>query len=179
VAKKKEPAEGAENEEKKGGGKLKLIAMVLPTLLLVAGGVYFFVLAPKSSSAAATPKASSTASSDASGESGSDDPSGDSPEPSSTYKPGKVVSVDPVTVNLANGHFLKVGLGLQQTAAVTEDVSPAPAVDALITEFSGKTVSELSSQAGRDAAKKELTKKVSKAYEGEVYKIFYNSFVMN
>jgi flagellar FliL protein len=182
MAKKKDDAEGAEGEEKKGGlgGKLKLLAMILPTVLLIGGAVYFFVLAPKSSATTATAKASTTAAAtDGSTDPGSDSGADSGSIDTSTLVAGKVLSVDAVTVNLANGHFLKVGVGLQETADVSEDVSPAPAIDCMITEFSGKTVDQLATQAGRDAAKKELTLKIYKAYEKKVYKVYYNSFVMN
>jgi flagellar FliL protein len=182
MAKKKDDAaEGADGEAKKGGGlggKLKLVALILPTVLLIAGAVYFFVLAPKSTAAGANAKASASASADASGD-GSGDGSGDEAVPSSTYAPGKLLAVDPVTINLANGHFLKVGLALQFTADAGEEVAGSQSLDCLITEFSGKTVDELATQAGRDAAKKDLLKKIKKVYEKKVYEIYYTSFVMN
>jgi len=180
VAKKKdEAAEGAEEGEKKGGGmggKLKLVAMILPTVLLVVGAVYFLVLAPKGGDSAAKPKASTSAAA----ADGTTDPSAEEDStPTSTFLPGKVVSVDPITINLANGHFLKVAVGLQASADAGEEVSSSKAIDALITEFSGKTVDELATQAGRDAAKKILVKQLKKLYEKKVYDLYWTTFVMN
>jgi flagellar FliL protein len=190
MAKKKDD-EAAEDGEAKGGmSKIKLIAIILPVLLIVGGGVYFFVLAPKSdSSTKATASASATADSggdgsgdsggDGSGDGSTDSSEEDTPVASSTYVAGATVAVDPVTINLAGGHFLTVGLLLQATADAGEEVPPGKAADCLITEFSGKTVDEIATKEGRDAAKKELLKAIKKAYEKKVYLIYYTSFVMN
>jgi flagellar protein FliL len=45
-----------------------------------------------------------------------------SPEASATEapKPGPVVQLEPLTLNLADGHYLKLGLALQVTEAVAE-----------------------------------------------------------
>jgi len=177
MAKKKDEAEGADEDEKKGGlGKiLKLVALILPTVLLIVGAVYFLVLAPASDSA--DPGSASSTSAKATS---TDDPEADpAAEPAPTEVAGKLVTVDPITINLANGHYLKVGLALQATADAGEEVSGSKAMDALITEFSGKTVDELATQEGRDAAKKALTKLIKKAYEKKVYLIFWTTFVMN
>jgi flagellar protein FliL len=133
----------------KGGGKLKLIIAAV-ALVALLGGVYQFVLAPKGAKAAAPPKPTA----------------------------GAVVKLDPITVNLAGGHFLKLGFSLQATADAGEDVSGGKALDAAIEEFSGRTVAELSSRAGRDKAKADLVKTVSKLYEDKVYDIYFTDFVM-
>ena len=60
-------------------------------------------------------------------------PKGDaSRAPPPKPKPGAVVKLDPITVNLAAGHFLKLGLSLQASADAGEDVSGAKALDAAI-----------------------------------------------
>jgi flagellar FliL protein len=180
MAKKKDDAtEGAEEGEKKGGmgGKLKLVAMILPTVLLIVGAVYFLVLAPSGGDTAA--KGKTAASATAAGEEGGEDGSEEDPAPSSTYVEGKLVTVDPITINLANGHYLKVGIALQATADAGEEVSGAKAMDALIAEFSNKTVDELATLEGREAAKKALVKQVKKLYEKKVYEIYWTLFVMN
>jgi flagellar FliL protein len=169
-------ATDGDGDKKKGGmsGKIKLIAMILPTLLLIGGAVYMFVLKPSGSTGAETAAKSSAAAS-ADGTDGGDETD---PTPTSTFVAGKIIAMDTITINLANGHFLKVGLGLQATADAGEEVTTSKAMDAAITEFSGKTVDELATQAGRDAAKKDLTKAIKKAYEKKVYEIFYTTFVM-
>lgn len=185
-------ADGSAGEDgKKGllGGKLKLIAIILPVLLVAIGaGVYFVAISGGKSSET---KTSASASKDC--EEGAEDcedsaaaqdeeTASDSEEestPASTEKPGEVVTVDPVTINLAAGHYLKVGLAMQATADAGEHVPPGIAADALITQFSGKTVEELSSEEGREEAKKELLKSVKKLYHHKVYEIYYTTYVMN
>jgi len=156
-------ADDTGEEGGKKGGKLKLIAIVLPVLLLVGGGVYFFVLAPGSDS-------ETSASASAHGEKST---------PSPPPVPGAVVEVAPVTINLAGGHYLKVGLALQATKDAGEEVPPGKAADALITQFSGRTVDELATAEGREAAKKELLTAIAHTYEEKVYEIYFTTFVMN
>src|SRR2546423_782225 len=93
-------------------------------------------------------------------------------------EPGKVVPLDAVTMNLAEGHFLKLKLSLQATADAAEAPDGSKALDIAIDQFSNRTVGELSSNAARDAAKAELRKKVSEAYEGEVMDVYFTEFVM-
>jgi flagellar FliL protein len=93
-------------------------------------------------------------------------------------KPGIVVVLAPVTVNLTDGHFLKISIALQATDAVSEDVDGSKALDILISQFSNRSVAELSSNAAREEAKKQLTEKISKAYDEEIYAIYFTEFVM-
>jgi flagellar protein FliL len=164
-----------EDEGKAGlGGKLKLIAMILPTVLLVVGGLYFFVLAPKGDGAETKAKAKSSSSAKANAGKEDTEEAEDTP-----HDPGELVAVEPITVNLANGHYLQVGLALQATKDAGEEVSPAKAKDAIISQFSGKTVDELATASARESAKKSLTKAIKKLYEQKVYEIYYTAFVMN
>ena len=87
----------AEADETKGGGRKKLVVLVLVTVVALAA-VYMLVLKPKGDG---KPHAA--------------------PKPT----PGAVVKLDPITVNLAAGHFLKLGLSLQASADAGEDVSGA------------------------------------------------------
>jgi flagellar FliL protein len=87
-----------------------------------------------------------------------------------------------LTINLADGHYLKLGFALQETAdAGTEAIDTSEAINLAIDEYTGKTVAELSTAKGRDAAKDELLQKIEKAYtEDKVQKvmdIYYTSFV--
>ena len=92
--------------------------------------------------------------------------------------PGAVVKLDPITINLAAGHFLKLGLSLQATADAGEDVSGAKALDAAIDLFSGRTVDSLARRDGREKAKAALIKEISDRYENKVYDIYFTDFVM-
>jgi flagellar protein FliL len=161
---KKDPDEATGGDGAKKGGKLKLILIIVPVLLLVVGAaVYFLVLKPSSNTTAA-PAAGTE---------------GEASTPTSTWVAGKIVTIDPITINLANGHYLQLGLALQATADAGEEVTPAKALDAAITQFSNNTVDELATQEGREAAKKELTKAIKEAYEKKVYEVYYTTFVMN
>jgi flagellar protein FliL len=138
-------------KEAKGGSKVKLIIMVLPTVLLIVGAVYFLFLKP---SAPATP----------------------APEPPPV--PGAVVKLEPISINLAGGHYLKLGFSLQATASAGEEVAGAKALDKAIALYSGKTIQELSSKDGRERTKKELIAQVKEAYEKKVYDVYFTEYVM-
>jgi flagellar protein FliL len=92
--------------------------------------------------------------------------------------PGAVVKLDEITINLAGGHFLKLGLSLQATANAGEDVSGAKALDAAIDLFSNKTIKDLATREGRESAKAALVKRVSELYEGKVYDLYFTDYVM-
>ena len=91
---------------------------------------------------------------------------------------GKVVPLDAITMNLAEGHFLKLKISLQATADAKAEPDGSKALDIAIDQLSNRTVAELSSNAARDQAKAELRKKVSEAYEGEVMDVYFTEFVM-
>jgi flagellar FliL protein len=131
-----------------GGGRKKMIIIAV-VAVVAAAAVYLLVLKPKD--AAAGP-----------------------PKPT----PGAVVKLDPITVNLAAGHFLKLGLSLQASADAGEDVSGAKALDAAIELFSGRTVESLAKSDGREKAKAALIKEVADRYENKVYDIYFTDFVM-
>jgi flagellar FliL protein len=76
--------------------------------------------------------------------------------------PGAVITVDPVAVNLAGGGYLKVGVGLQLTAAAGEKVDVAKAQDLLISTFSMARPADVNGS--RDALKAALEKKIVAAY---------------
>ncbi|GAA3448153.1 flagellar basal body-associated FliL family protein [Planomonospora venezuelensis] len=93
-------------------------------------------------------------------------------------EPGAVAALDAITINLADGHFLKLKLALQATAEVHEAPDGSKALDLAIDQFSNKAVDELSSDKARNLAKQELLEKVEKAYEGEIMNIYFTEFVM-
>src|SRR5947208_11442496 len=65
-------------------------------------------------------------------------------------EPGKVVPLDAVTMNLAEGHFLKLKISLQATAKAAELPDGSKALDIAIDQFSNRSVAELSSNEARD-----------------------------
>jgi flagellar FliL protein len=96
---------------------------------------------------------------------------------------GAVVSIDDtLTVNLADGHYLKFGFALQMTeAAGHEEIDTSQALNLAIEAYTGRPVAELSTEAGRNKIKAELLEKIEKAYEVEeqqmVMDLYYTSFV--
>lgn len=92
-------------------------------------------------------------------------------------KPGAVVSLDPITINLGGSHYLKLGLALQVTADTAETPDGSKALDLAIEEYTGMDIAKLSTLKGREHAKDELLKEVKEAYEGEVMDIYFTQFV--
>jgi flagellar FliL protein len=131
--------------------KKKLIIIVLAVLLLAGGGVGgYLVMGSGGSKHTAKPKP----------------------------KPGKVVVLDPITVNLAGGHYLKIHLALQGTTEATDDLDGSHALDLAVAQFSNVQMAELASTDGRTKAKDKLLKAVEDAYEGKIMDIYFTEFVM-
>ncbi len=93
-------------------------------------------------------------------------------------KPGLVVPIDPITVNLTDGHYLKLGFALQATDKVAEAPDGSKAIDIAIDLFSNRSVAELSSNDERRRMKKDLAEKISKAYDEEIMDVYFTEFVM-
>jgi flagellar FliL protein len=99
-------------------------------------------------------------------------------------EPGHVTPLDAITVNLADGRYLQVGIALQEVAAEggghgpVEAVDGSQALDILIDHLSGMQMSELAEPEQRQAVKAELVAEISEAYHGHVYDIYFTSFVM-
>jgi flagellar FliL protein len=93
------------------------------------------------------------------------------------HEAGEVVSLEPITINLAEGHYLKLAFALQATAEAAEKPDGSKALDLAIDQYTGMDTAELSTDKGREAAKKELLEKIEKAYEDEVMDIYFTQFV--
>ncbi|MGN6782685.1 MAG: flagellar basal body-associated FliL family protein [Marmoricola sp.] len=99
------------------------------------------------------------------------------PKPASSAPvPGVVVPLDSIQVNLAGGHYLKVGIALQLVAGVKQE-DGSKALDALIEEFSGLPMSQLVQPVQREKLKADLTKTLSRAYDGDVMGVYFTDFV--
>ncbi|GGN15304.1 flagellar FliL protein [Actinoplanes campanulatus] len=134
--------------------KMLMIIIALAMVLLGGGGVgAFFMLGSDSASAEEKPEK------------------------------GVVVTIEnPLTVNLADGHYLKVGFALQMTKkAGEEEIDTSEALNLAIEQYTGRTVAELSTEAGRVKLKGELLEKIEKAYEEDgkqmVMDLYFTSFV--
>jgi flagellar protein FliL len=154
-----------DGDEAKGGkgGKGRSIAMIAVAAVGILGGLKGFVLSGGSKAAAAAAVSTTT-----------------------TTKPGSIVTLDPITVNIASDRFLKIGLGLQLKGGLvvpphdSDDPTKgfARALDLTIETFGGRSYDSLVTPDGRQAAKDELTKKLEAAYPDEVEGVYFTDFVM-
>jgi flagellar FliL protein len=92
-------------------------------------------------------------------------------------EPGAVVKLDPIQVNLADNHYLRIGIALQASKKAGEDVDGSKALDATIELFSGRTVDELAKQKAREHLKTTLTHELEGLYEDEVIGVYFTDFV--
>lgn len=97
---------------------------------------------------------------------------------------GQVVPLDTITLNLADGRFLKVGLALQLVEGVAApaagDVAgfAAPALDEAISLLGTMSYDALVAPGGRDRAKAELSARIGERYEGDVIAVYFTELVM-
>lgn len=97
--------------------------------------------------------------------------------------PGAVVKLDPLTLNLDGGHYLKLSMALQFTAnAAAGESKDGPdgskALDLAIAQLSNRKIAELNTAAAREAAKKKLLTAIEEAYEHKVMDLYFTEFVM-
>ena len=95
----------------------------------------------------------------------------------------EIAKLDDITLNLADGHFLKLGLALQLApkGVVTDYTTggaSAKALDLAIQVFGRDTYAQLVQPALREQAKEQLSKQVVTAYSGHVQGIYITDFVM-
>ncbi len=105
---------------------------------------------------------------------------GGAAEPAAEPEPvaGAVVAVEPISMNLADGHYLRLGFELQLTEEAGEETpDTGKAVDAAIALFSGRSVSEVSDAAKREELKAELLHQIAELYEGEVMDLYLTNYV--
>lgn len=98
------------------------------------------------------------------------------PAPSGPPQPGVVVKLDPIQVNLAASHYLRIGIALQLVQGV-KDADGSKALDATIEEFSGLDMADVNNPAKRATYKKALEKELDHRYDGEVMGVYFTEFV--
>ena len=144
-----------ESETKKHGRKPLMIVLVAVLVVVLAGvAAWFFLLRDKGDTTGAP-----------------------EPEPTPTLVAGAVLDVDAVSVNLADGHYLRLGLALQLSDDVTADPDPARALDLAIALYSGRSVDEVSAPATRDQLKGQLLAQLQEAYGPEVMDVYLTDYV--
>ena len=90
---------------------------------------------------------------------------------------GPVVVLEPIQVNLAAGHYLKIGLALQATAEAGEELDGSKALDSTIELFSGLPMEEVSLAEDRAKLKRKLLHDLEERYEGDVFDVYFTEFV--
>ncbi|GAA4810503.1 flagellar basal body-associated protein FliL [Nocardioides caeni] len=91
-------------------------------------------------------------------------------------KPGEVVALEPIQVNLAGGHYLRLGMALQLVEGAHE-VDGSKALDAAITVFSGRPVGEVNKAESREHLRHELNEVLHERYHDEVMEVLFTEFV--
>lgn len=91
-------------------------------------------------------------------------------------EPGATVPVEAISVNLADGHYLRIGYSIQLTAEA-EEIETAKATDITLALFSGLTIEEVNDATRRTELKAELTRNLADAYDGEVMAVYYTDYV--
>jgi flagellar protein FliL len=144
--------EATEAPAKKKKGKLLVIVGAVVVLALGAAA-YFFLLAPKGEGTA-------------------------EPEVEEVVL-GEVLQVDPVSLNLANGRYLRLGIALQlvEGAGAHTPIDTARALDQAIALFSGRDIAEVSDPVVRDELKAELVHQLEETYHHEVVDVYLTEYV--
>jgi flagellar FliL protein len=96
------------------------------------------------------------------------------PEP----KAGAVLAMDATTLNLADGHFLKIKIGLQATTKAKAEMDTSKAADIVISEFTNRPMESMVTAEARAAIKADLLKKLQDAYPEEIMGVYLTEFVM-
>ena len=91
-------------------------------------------------------------------------------------EPGEVMTMEPIQINLADGHYLRVGIALQLSADAHE-ADGSKALDATIELFSGTEQSELVKAGQRKELKEKLEEKLHHDYHGDVLEVYFTEFV--
>ena len=148
-------ADGGADGAPAGKRKKKLVLLLGGLLLLGGGGAaWFLLLGPGAGSAEAA-------------------------EPEhEEVELGDVVAVEPISINLADGHYLKLGLGLQTVAEVAHAPDGSLALDAAISLYSGRSMEELYDPTAREALKEELVHTLEESYHHDVVDVYFTEYVM-
>lgn len=132
--------------------KKKLLLIVGVVVVLAAAAAYYFLVMGKSDAAAEPP----------------------APEPGAVHK------VEAMSINLADGRYLRIAVGLQLTAGGDHgggEFDDSKARNAIIDQFTGLTIAEVSPIEAREALREQLATTLEESYHGEVMDVFLTDFV--
>jgi flagellar FliL protein len=91
---------------------------------------------------------------------------------------GPVVQMDEMTLNLADGHYLRMKLALQTAKGTSEELETSEAAQALIDTYSNRTIAQLTGDVAREKAKQEFLSKLATLYPKKILDAYYTEFVM-
>ncbi|WGX97836.1 flagellar basal body-associated protein FliL [Nocardioides sp. L-11A] len=91
-------------------------------------------------------------------------------------QPGEVAPLEAIQVNLAGGHYLRLGMALQLTTAA-EEADGSKALDSAITVFSGLPVEEVNKPDVRETLRQQLVERLKERYHGEVMEVYFTEYV--
>jgi len=92
--------------------------------------------------------------------------------------PGAVLPATGMYINLSNGNFLKLGLGLQETASAPKTTDASAAQQAAIFLFLNKNMKDLMDPKKLEALRQQLVAQVAKETNGDIYDVKFTDFVM-
>lgn len=150
------PEPAPEPEAPKRSNRAAVLLGVLLGLVLLGGGGYLAAstwLAPESGESAETLEAAAVAA-----------------------EPGVLMPVEPVSVNLADGRYLRLGFSVQ-FADGADSVEPARAQDVAIDLFSGRDLAEIHNADTRNELKDNLTTRLNELTDGEVIEVYLTDYV--
>ena len=90
---------------------------------------------------------------------------------------GEVAALEPIQINLSDGHYLRLALALQLSADVKEKVDGSEALAVAVDMLSGRPVEDFDTPVGRRKLFAELTEDVVKDYAGEVLDLYVTEAV--
>lgn len=160
----------------------KILPLVLVAVVALAAGYFLF------GGSSEPPKKAGAESEQAAAETGAETPvEGETGTESGGHggidhkNAGTIVDIQPMTMNLADGHFLKMALSLQlsKDAGEGEEVSKmtAKAKDAAIDLYTQQTVEDLQNPEKRTELKQELSETVVKLFTEEGKKMVLGVYV--
>jgi flagellar FliL protein len=102
---------------------------------------------------------------------------------------GPLLAVEPMTINLADGRYLRLGVSFQMTDAYEDAVEgeegeafahhhASQVQDLLIATLGGHEVAALAGAEGRAEVKEELLHQVDEILDGNVMEIYFTEFVI-
>jgi flagellar FliL protein len=92
----------------------------------------------------------------------------------------KIMELEPVVINLSDGHYIRIAIALGYTGEESELKSKLPAInDILITTVGAMSSKELISPEGKELLKENLLLKINSVLSGvQVRNIFYREFIV-